>query len=49
MRHSRSMLALAATSALAFGVGACGGDDAAETAGGGESTELSGEIRIDGS
>ena len=50
MRHSRSMLALAATSALAFGMGACGGDDAAETtAGGGESTELSGEIRIDGS
>jgi phosphate transport system substrate-binding protein len=45
------MLALAATSALAFGVGACGGDDAAETtaASGGESTELSGEIRIDGS
>ena len=46
------MLALAATSALAFGVGACGGDDAAETAttGGGEqSQELSGEIRIDGS
>ena len=52
MRHSRSMLALAATSALAFGVGACGGDEAAETAttGGGEqSQELSGEIRIDGS
>jgi phosphate transport system substrate-binding protein len=52
MRHYRSMLALAATSALAFAVGACGGDEAAETgaAGGGEqSQELSGEIRIDGS
>ena len=45
MRHYRSMLALAATSALAFGVGACGGDDAA----GGGSEALSGEIRIDGS
>ena len=52
MRQYRSMLALAATSALAFGVGACGGDDAETSAaggGGGESTELSGEIRIDGS
>ena len=41
------MLALAATSALALGVGACGGEDAAPT--GGDGQELSGEIRIDGS
>ena len=47
MRHSRSMLALAATSALALGVGACGGEDADNAQAGGES--LAGEIRIDGS
>ena len=49
MRQYRSMLALAATSALAFGVGACGGDDAAAAATSGGGQELSGEIRIDGS
>lgn len=50
MRHSRFMLTLAATSTLALGVAACGGDgasDGASSSGTGE--QLSGSIRIDGS
>ncbi len=45
------MLALAATSAVALGLGACGGDEAADSGAESESTAtaLSGEIRIDGS
>ena len=47
MRQYRFGLALAASSALAFGIAGCGGGEGGGTAADGE--QLSGEIRIDGS
>jgi phosphate transport system substrate-binding protein len=46
---SKWWLVMAACGALAFGIAACGGDDDDDDGGDGGGSDLSGEIRIDGS